>query len=413
MEWQLIVLALVSTAAVAWLAYRLGARRRHGTTVPAQVEAPPSGLAGATASDSTLETPADQPEGLIVVATDNRNEFFAVGETREVESLGVTLMTSPPQLGHHAATLRAAVDGVRGYGELSGRLVLVDDKTAAAIRAGKMVQDKGGEMLAIAKGADGKFQSIARLRQVGGALASVSALSNALSAMALQAQLDRIERKLTAIADSIVGFAREQMLQWHATTRGAQDVLFEVYRTAQSAGELTAANWSQISALGHVIRTQIQGDRQRLSEVVTELELAVRKADIAARVPEALTKVQEVSSAYAALSESTRAWVQFSGLRLWHFTTTNEPALEAYRRELEQFIRDSHHTIGDLGERATDAALKLDEARWYRRVQHPLINKRLTASRERAVTDLARADWAPLELRPPSRELTLFRNHAR
>lgn len=350
------------------------------------------------------ENDAVQP-GIIALPTDHPREFFILGADADLDAFGDPVATAPPHLARHATTLRSVVEGAQTYGELSGRLVLVDSKTATAMRAGRMLRDEGGQMIAVVRRADGKFESLARLRSVGSAAASVSALSNALSAMALQAQLDRIERRLSEISNGVNHIAQEQMLQWHAQTHGAQDIILEVYRTANRAGALTAANWSQITSIGQVVRAQIRGDRQRLEQTVRELERAVKERDLKSRESEVTAQVTKVLAAYTALSRSTRAWVQYSSLRLWHLTVADDPTLDSYRDELLSFVAESEGTIGPLGERARAAIDAVLDSRWFRRARRPFVAKRLPRRQEAAYAELARADWSPLEIQPPGQDV--------
>jgi len=328
--------------------------------------------------------------------------MYFFGPASEVEGYGTALAIAPKQLARYAAGLRAGVDGARSIAEVSGRLVLVDDKTAAALKAGKMVRDAAGEVLAIAKNANGKFAGIARLRQVGGLAAGAASMTNALSAMALQAQLDRIERQLTAISDGIDQVSREQLRQWHAHTLGAQDMLREVYSTATRTGELTPENFGQISSIGQVIRAQINGDRDRLAAAVADLEQLAVARDLKKRKKEIDSRIDAVQRAHAALTESTRAWAQYSTLRLWHFNVTGDPTLEAYRQNLQTLIETSHHQVEPLRVRAEQAARRLATATWTARARHPIIARRLPAAVDMSLHRLSNVNWRPLELEQPS-----------
>lgn len=108
--------------------------------------------------------------------------------------VGPSLATAPRQLDRYTTGLRVGADAAHSFAELSGRLVLVDDKTAAALRSGRIMKDKAGEILGKVLREDGKIPSVTRLREIGGSAATAASLTNALSAMAMHAQLDRIER---------------------------------------------------------------------------------------------------------------------------------------------------------------------------------------------------------------------------
>jgi len=402
-----IVLVLVILVAIASVTIVV-VRQRGSTTNGPNGQLPVSVPLTLAEQRSKESASGDEYAGqVLALPTDRPNEVFFFGPTAELDEYGATLATSPPQLARHAATLRAGVDASRSYTELSGRLVLVDDKTAAALKSGMMMRDKSGEILAKVLRDDGKISSVTRLREVGGLAAGAASLTNAMSAMAMQAQLDRIERQLSAISDGLDKANRELLRQWHAQTVGALDVLREVYTTATRAGELTPSNWLQIGSIGHVVRTQISGDRDRLADAVVELERLVLARDVKQRMKELDSKVDAVRSAHAALTESTRAWAQYSTLRLWHFTVTDDPTIEAYRQQLQMFIESSREEIEPLRMRASNALGQVSSYRWTSVVRHPLVVRQLPAAFAVRLAKLENVNWQPLELQEPSNEIEL------
>lgn len=371
----------------------------------------------------TTETPRDTPEVLdasesaapvvqraevMVLPTEVANEFFMFGHADDLDGLGTTRASVPSQLSRHAVGLRGAVDAVKTYGEMSGRLVLVDDKTASAIKTGRMLHDKSGEILAIVQGADKKFESVARLRQVGTLVGGAASLTNALSAMAMQAQLERIEKQLASISASVDKVNQELLREWHAETRGAQDMLREVYGTATHVGELSPENWAQIAALGQLVRKQIHGDRSRFEEDVRELEIDLSAKSVKVRSEKLEEDVEALRRDHALLTESTRTWIQFSALRLWRFTVSQDSTLPEYRLELQKFLADSQRHMEPLRSRAVKAIEDAD-ARISRlaKIRHPFLSHRLPEAKVAQLQLLSEVNWRPLELAPPSRELAL------
>lgn len=355
---------------------------------------------GATAIEPTAPDPDQDPDQVLVVPTDRPGEVYLFGAPAELDRYGTELAAAPPQLARYAATLRAGVDAVQSTMEMSGRLVLVDEKTAAALKAGTMMRTKGGEILALSLRSDKKIATVARLKPVGG-LAAAASMMNALSAMAMQAQLDRIERQLSEIWDGIDAVNRELLREWHAQGLGARDVLMEVYGTATRTGELTASNWAQIAPIGHVVRTQIHGDRDRLQAAIADLEVLSTAPDVKHRLKELDARVDAVRNTHAALYDSTRTWAQFSALRLWHFTVAGDPSLEAYREELERFMLASREDLEALRSRTSTALQRLPEHRWTSFARHPLAARRLPDASKGRLALLDAVAWQPLELEPP------------
>lgn len=350
--------------------------------------------------DPALPAPA-LPQ-ILSVSTDRPNEVYVFGPTELLSGYGTTLATTPRQLAKHMTRLQGGVDAARSYAEYSGRLVLVDAKTARALRSGKMMHDKYGEILGHVLRDDGKISSISRLRQIGGLGANVATLTNALSAMAMQAQLDRIERQLSTITQGVEEVHREQMREWHARTLGAQDALREVYGTATRTGELTQANWAQIAGLNADLRTQIHGDRDRLASAVAELEALAKSTDVSQRVKEVERKLATVTNAHAALRESSRAWAQFSTLRLWHLTVVEDPTLAAYRSDLEQLISSIHNELEPLRERTENALRQLPDATWKSRLLSPFDARKLPNASVGSQAVLGNVSWLPFEVEPQS-----------
>lgn len=336
--------------------------------------------------------------------TDRPNEIYLFGSSEELDRYGTTLATTPPQVARHAAQLRSGVDVARSFAEFSGRLVLVDDKTAKALRAGRMMHDKGGEILAHVLDGKGKVSSISRLRQIGGLGASVASITNAMSAMATQAQLDRIESHLAEISQGVEDVHREQLREWDARTVAALEMLREVYDTATRAGELTPANWSQISGLGYELRTQINGDRDRLTSAVARLEALAESKDATQRRKEVEQKVRAVLLAHESLRESSRAWAQFSTLRLWHFTVIDDPSLEGYRQQVHELIDTTHASIEPLHERTERALLRFPQVHWRSRLGSPIDSSRLPGAAGERLLELAGISWLPFELPTPPGE---------
>lgn len=403
-----IILVITVAVAIALVMIVMIQQRASAKSGPAG-QLPVSAQLTLTDERSATAVAEDEYAGqVLALPTDRPNEIYFFGPTAELDEYGSTLATAPPQLARYATGLHLGVDAVRSSAELSGRLVLVDDRTAAALRAGTMMRDKAGEILAHTTRADGKIASVTRLRQVGGVAAGAASLTNALSAMAMQAQLDRIERQLSAISNGIDTVNRELLREWHAQTLGAQDVLREVYGTATRTGELTASNWSQIASIGHVVRTQINGDRDRLAAAVADLERLAIAPDLKQRMNKLDSKVDAVGSAHAALSESTRTWAQYSALRLWHFTVTGDPTMEAYRQELQSFIEHSREEIEPLRIRTSNAVRQFTSHRWTSVARHPLIVRRLPAASEGRLAKLDKVSWQPLELQQPGKEIEML-----
>jgi hypothetical protein len=110
----------------------------------------------------------------------------------------------PSQLVAAAVAGQAGLEALVNAGRLSGRLVLVDPATAKAIKAGAMVTDKAGDMLAVIRGSSGGFSGLTRIKPLSGGLVKSAAAGPAmLSAIAMQQQLARVEKSISEVRDAV------------------------------------------------------------------------------------------------------------------------------------------------------------------------------------------------------------------
>lgn len=386
----LVISLVVAGAAVAATLLVVRRSRRQPSALPAEHMTGSSVLARSDQEPSRAEATS---ESVMLLTTDRPGEVVAFGSPSQLDALGSTLATLPDQLARHAVTTRALVDGARAMGESSGRLVLVDPTTAAAMRAGTLVRDGGGKLLAIGRDANGRFASVARIQQVGGAVASVTALTNAASAMALQAQLNRIEESLEAMAEKLDDIRREQAILADADRTSTEQLLARTYAAARSAGVLTTANWQVVSSLAKPILAAVDADRQRLRDAVGKLD-ALSRDKVKARTRQITDAVNEVRAAHHAYVRSCRSWVQYSTLHLWHLTVTDDPTLPQYEDQLRSFIEDSR----SLRETGLQALAALDVAAEFRRLLHPIARRRLPDAIDGERTALEATNWTPLVL---------------
>ncbi|AVH96978.1 hypothetical protein C5L38_19495 [Streptomyces sp. WAC00288] len=352
---------------------------------------------------TTSSVPVVDSQVLAVLGTSD-DEVYLFGAPENLDMFGTTVIQTPIQLGSWATRIKAAVDGVQTYQQMVGRLVLVDTEMAAAIRAGHAAKDKAGEILALVRNSQGRFQHVARLKGVGG-LAAAASMTNALSAMALQAQLDRIEKQLTNISEQVGSIQRKQLREWHAEARAAQLQLAEVYQTARSAGTLSEMNWRQIESSGILIQTHQLHDIEQLRDAITKLEDVARDQTLRDRERRLASATEGIFAARAALEDSSRSWVQFSALRLWRMTIADDPTLEPYREKLATDVAQQAATLDPLIAQADAAIRQVADFRWWHRVRSPLAARRLPAKVEAVLSEMSEIDWTPLRLEQPRRRL--------
>ena len=364
--WGAIVVAsLVAAAAIVTIAVL---RRRRA--VSASAATPVQAVAHLEATSSGPTRRARSHGELVAFTTGDPQLVVAFGPSREVDSLGTMVGAVPAQMGQHAAALSGISDVTRAVLGGQGRLVLVDAQTAAAIRGGRVLRDGAGQILGLTRDTSGKISHVARITQVGGAVASVGALAGAASAMATQAQLARIEASLTTISNQLARAEARTQVDDHADRVALQQSLVEVYETATQTGELTVANWNQVAGLGKAIRMRIQQDEAAIAVAIAELEDAARKRRTTERLDALIAppgasgpSVGGVQRAVENLTASRRAWTQYSLLRLWHLFVIADPTAAAYEERLRAEL-GGDVDLSALQARASAAVDALERGRW-------------------------------------------------
>ncbi|MFJ1551974.1 hypothetical protein [Streptomyces sp. NPDC088246] len=403
---SMVALAAAGCAVLATLLI-LRRRRLDVITGPADENLQPKAPSGMTGLVSMESRPSSVPvvdSQVLVLPGTSDDEVYAFGARENLDVFGTTVIQTPMQLGSWATQAKAAMDGVQAYQQMVGCIVRVDPEMAAAIRAGRAAKDKAGEVLALVRNSKGRFEHVARLKGTGG-LAAAASMTNALSAMALQAQLDRIEKQLTTISEQVGSVQRQQLREWHSEARAAQDQLAEVYRTARSVETLSEMNWGQVESSGILLRKHLLHDVDRLREAIATLEDVARDRTLRGRERRLTDSVEVLLGSGTALEVSSRSWVQFSTLRLWRMTVVDDPTLESYREELTAYIARQASTLDPLIARADAAISQVADFRWWHLARNPIAGRRLPAKVESALVLVRGVNWSPLRLEQPHRSL--------
>ncbi|QGH69706.1 hypothetical protein [Pseudactinotalea sp. HY158] len=366
------VILIVISAASAWRF------RSHQPPVPPLP--PPTPLPPA----ARPVVPAVPP--ILAYATDRPDELLALGLPADLDALGTTIRSLPDQLGRHTEGLLAAIDGMHATPGAVARLVRVDPSMATAIQ-----QIHGPGILTITRGESGSWTHAARPRSLGDEVVNAAALAGALTAMAMQARLGRIEDGIERIARRLDEVAREQQPVADEEREATATRLFHVQSAALSAGEFTSSGWDQVAHLDEQIQAAAAADRRLLDDALDGLErLAGESVGTQTREIEAATST--VLRRYRDYVDSCRSWARFSSLRLWQMTIADDPALPAYTERLEAFIAES----GDLRGHGDRVREQFDRMGEFTEYLHPISRRRLPQILETQRSRFAEVDWAPL-----------------
>lgn len=330
----LVAVAVLVLAVVALVLTRRGRRPRNAPQ-PGGVEAGPEGhqtvvpvgTLDMSALLSAIEWPnAGSQEPVLVDLEDGT--ALVLGDRRQALTYGEVIGEAGPRLVSASRRLSSATQAAVQAAEQTGHLVRLHPDSAKAFRQLKpdQVKDAAGFVYSTLRGSDGKYRHVVRLKDVG-KLQTLSSGAAIISALAMQAQLDRIEKQLGQIQAG-VGEVQRTLDASSNSKRAALDTLLgEIYRTAHESGQLTPAQWAQIAP--------IISDTYQLRE-----ETLLGLKDLVGRIgqlpPKAKDRKVRLNTLSADLLEfmdrldgDDRRVGQAQALRLWHLATASDPSLGA------------------------------------------------------------------------------------
>lgn len=207
-----------------------------------------------------------------------------------------------------------------------------------------VIKDASGAVMGVLRDGDAKFRHVVRFHPQRG-LQAAAGIGNALSAVAMQAQLAAIERAIAEVSDQVRSIAGKLDDRFQSELAAAESLLLETYRAARYSGFLTKIMWSQIAGLALLVRQhQEYADRQlrRLTE-----ELAAKRS-VKDRRSWLKSKRTEIREALHSVERASRMSVQFGSLRLWHLAVADDPALAFYKEELAESIPSRELAVREL-----------------------------------------------------------------
>jgi hypothetical protein len=157
-------------------------------------------------------------------------------------------------------------------GQQSGRLVLLAPESVEAMRVGKPLIDAGGRTMGVVHETSGKFKHVVRFTEAS-AVCATSVAANAVSAMAMQAQLAAIERAIRDVGREVLAVRDTQWNLIDAERFAIRDVLQSVVSVRESLGFTTEGMWSRLVPLeikarkqAHLMTLEIGSLAQRLAK---------------------------------------------------------------------------------------------------------------------------------------------------
>ena len=398
---MIVLVAMLAMAAV--VVVLLTRRARHArATNPTTVGAVAMTVPPETGEIALNETAIDLDKVMadagatLYIPIDSGRQYLAVAhpDTR-IEGRTVPV---PLQLAGAAVAGQAGLEALVKAGQLTGRLVMVDAKTAKAIKAGAMVTDKAGDMLGVIRGTKGTWSGLARIKPVsGGLVKSASAGPAVLNAIAMQAQLAQVEKSIAEVRDAVNAVKGYLEAADEAAVEGRRDTLRTVYRTAMETGRMSQSLWDQIQDLEGPLRRDVKLADRYLATAVSDLELGVSGL-VGSRLKWLEEAGHPLAAAVASVADARRCLVQFSMLRLWWLAVVEDPTLASRQSQLRELLAElPDHALEQA--RTEKMLAAAGELKTHHRVLAPRKHKQVAVEVQRAQQAMHSLPWKIVDVR--------------
>ena len=358
MEYLLIALVALVVIAVAGFAILRGRSEpapgllpdRSSDTEAMPVVSIPPGTVDLDRLLSQIEWPLDARQEPILVDLQD-GTALVLGDRRQALEYGEILSNSGPRLMSASRRASSAVRAGIEAAEQTGHLVRLHPDSVAAFKSLKadQVKDAAGFVYATLRGEGGKYRHVVRIKDAA-SLQTLSAGAAVISALAMQAQLDRIEKQLGQIQVAVSGVQRTLDDAASADRAALDHLLGEIYRTAHESGQLTPAQWAQLAPT----MTTTYALRERTLRELEDLLHQLSTLPTGAKDRSDRLKVLNVRSAQLMdqLDHDDRRVGQAQALRLWHLATAGDPSLQATladtRSQLDQRLAQRSHVLAEI-----------------------------------------------------------------
>ena len=336
-----------------------------------------------------------------LVFEQGQSELLVIGNEAQAKSLGTIVGTARERVvasGRNASNVASA--GVAAQ-ERFGYLVRIHPQDAAALRLGKFLQTRvaDGYARGVVMGPDGKFLNLARLKSAS-KLSSAASGAAIISSLAMQAQLDRIEKALGELLDEVRSVAQRLDDDDLASRSSRDQLISEIYRVASAKGQMTRAQWEQLAPMAHeVYKLQAKS--------ATEFDRSIEKARTMSSKAKDRRKVlkelePELQRALRLLNADDRAAAQFQALRQWHMTCSSDAALAETildtRAQIETRSNARRNSLEEL-----EAIFSTADVSGRIQRLHVRHRRKIRSSGETLVGMVQRSRLSDLELQPSIR----------
>lgn len=270
---------------------------------------------------------AQTDQQTLVIPQDSDGTALVVGEKSVAQRWGTLVAEAGPQIQATARRSSASVQAGISGAERAGYLVKLHPDSVKALKTLKSDAAKGalGYINGTLRDGSGHYAHVIKIKQVAN-LQTLSSGAAILSALAMQAQLDRIEKSLAKVQASVDMLADEQHDLEDAKRDALEASFGETYRIAHQTGELTRVQWEALPPVteAYALRAStlraLQRERDRLKGLPSG---AKDRSDELVKIARRLDRV------LANLDRDDRLVGQAQVLLLWRMSSTKDPALPA------------------------------------------------------------------------------------
>lgn len=298
-------------------------------------------------------------QSLVIEDPNDPRHLIVIGGEGAASRFGEVVGVIPGQMAGMLVGADALVKAGIGVGEQSGTLVRVYADSAKALREGRKIYDASGRMLSVVQDANGKFSHVLRIAPATG-MQALTAGTGVLSAVAMQAQLASIEKKIQEVLDCVRDLQATIDRHEQAQLDGLDRTLNDIYRGARASGVLTQSAWDQLAPLRKFIDEHHVSAELKVKALIDELERRKTTGDRRAWFKNSGPKLEK---SLAQLAQAERALIQFESLRVWWLALTDDAAAGHYADQLQGRLTARRQTRSAL-ESQTFAALEAARETW-------------------------------------------------
>jgi hypothetical protein len=280
---------------------------------------------------------------------------LVIGDPATVRRFGEVELRVPGPMMKVVGAMVAAAPGIAGMAaDAGGHVVRLTEQSMALLSQHGGLVGADGALLGVVKAADGKFAGVLTFEPVGPLAGLAPGLPVLLSAMAMQAQLLAIERKLDDIQADIDTIIRDGHIEVLAEARAALRILDDVHGDVIASGQLADGDWERVVPLELAVRklheqagAHLRDLEHRLGQVEGGLGPRLQALRRVARHGEAGFWFQTYVVAEAAVAK-------WDFLRLVRLATEADSRLEREVRQADAALRERRDFVISLTRRLGD-----------------------------------------------------------